>query len=61
MTPEDVHFGRVPRIIEARQEVLLTGYERHPERFKGRIPRPMEVPAEVWINKPSPVSDGVIH
>jgi hypothetical protein len=38
-----------------------TAYERHPERFKGRIPRPMEVPAEVWINKPSPVSYGGIH
>ena len=61
MTPEDVHYGRASRILEARQEVLLSAYERHPERFKGKIPKPMEVPAEVWINKPSPVRDGGIH
>jgi putative transposase len=61
ITPEDVHYGRAPHIIKARQEVLLKAYEKHPERFKGKIPRPMEVPAEVWINKPSLVSDGGIH
>jgi putative transposase len=61
MTPEDVHYGRAPAILEVRQKVLRSAYERHPERFKGRIPRPMEVPAEVWINKPSLVSDGGIH
>jgi putative transposase len=61
MTPEDVHYGRAPHIIKARQEVLLGAYERHPERFKGRIPKPDPLPAEVWINKPSPVRDGGIH
>jgi len=61
MTPEDVHYGRAPHIIKARQEVLLGAYERHPERFKGRIPKPDPLPAEVWINKPSPVCDGGIH
>ena len=49
------------RIIEARRDVLLAAYEKHPERFKGRIPKPMSLPDEVWINKPSPVSDGGIH
>lgn len=35
LIPEDVHYGRAPRIPGARQEVLLSAYERHPERFKG--------------------------
>ena len=28
-------------------------YERRPERFKGRMPKPMLLPDAVWINKPS--------
>lgn len=61
LTPEDVHYGRAPRIIAARQAALLAAYETHPERFKGRIPKPMPLPREVWINKPSPTSDGELH
>ena len=61
LPPEDVHYGRAPRIIEAREVVLLAAYERHPERFKGKIPKPMSLPEEVWINKPLSVSDGEIH
>jgi len=61
LTPEDVHYGKAPRILEARQEVLLSAYERHPERFKGRIPKPDPLPDAVWINRPSPASDGGIH
>ncbi len=61
LTPEDVHYGRAAYIIEARGEVLMDAYERHPERFKGRMPKPMLLPDAVWINKPSPASDGVIH
>ncbi len=61
LTPEDVHYGKAPRILEARQEVLLSAYEHHPERFKGRIPKPDPLPDAVWINRPSPASDGGIH
>ncbi len=61
LTPEDVHYGRALRIIEARQEVLLSAYEKHPERFRGRIPKPDPLPDAVWINKPSQASDGGIH
>jgi putative transposase len=61
LTPEDVHYGRASRIIEAREEVLLAAYGRHPERFKGKVPKPIPLPREVWINKPSPTSDGEIH
>ena len=61
LTPEDVHYGRAASIIEARKEALMAAYEKHPERFKGRIPKPMLLPDAVWINKPSPASDGEIH
>ena len=52
LTPEDVHYGRAARIMEDREQVLMAAYERHPERFKGRIPKPMLLPDAVWINKP---------
>jgi putative transposase len=61
LTPVDVHYGRAPQIIEARQEVLAAAYGRRPERFKGRPPKPMAVPAEAWINKPLPANDGEVH
>ena len=61
LTPEDVHYGRASRILEDRKDVLRVAYEKHPERFKGRIPTPAPLPDAVWINKPSPVSDGEVH
>ena len=61
LTPEDVHYGRAASIVEARKEALLAAYGKHPERFKGKIPKPMLLPDAVWINKPSPASDGGIH
>ena len=61
LTPEDVHYGRASRILEDRKDVLRVAYEKHPERFKGRIPTPASLPDAVWINKPSPASDGEVH
>jgi len=61
LTPEDVHYGRAAHIIEARKEVLLTAYGKHPKRFKGKIPKPMLLPNAVWINKPSLKSEEEIH
>jgi putative transposase len=61
ITPEDVHYGRAVRIVEDRKEVLMAAYERHPERFRGRIPKPLPVPDTVWINKPVLKSDGDVH
>jgi putative transposase len=61
LTPEDVHYGKASRIIEDRKDVLRIAYEKHPERFKGRMPVPASLPDAVWINKPSPVSDGELH
>jgi putative transposase len=52
LTPEDVHYGRAEKIIQARTRVLEAAYEKHPGRFKGNVPKAMPLPEAVWINKP---------
>ena len=52
VTPEDLHYGRAPQIIEARARVLDKAYQAHPERFVRRQPVPQPVPTTVWINPP---------
>ena len=47
--------------MEDRKGVLRAAYEKHPERFKGRMPKPALLLDAVWINKPSPTSDGEVH
>jgi putative transposase len=60
-TPEDAHYGRADTVIQARTEVLQAAYACHPERFKGRMPKPGSLPGAVWINKPLSTSDEEIH
>ncbi len=52
MTPEDVHLGRVFRVMAQRQRVLGEASRRWPERFT-RKPVATAPPAEVWINPPA--------
>jgi putative transposase len=52
LTPEDVHYGRGPRMTEARQGVLDAAYIRHPERFVRKGPEAPALPEAVWINPP---------
>jgi putative transposase len=52
MTPHDVHYGLAEERRCRRAEVLAEAYRRHPERFVRGMPRPAELPKEVWINKP---------
>lgn len=52
MTPESVHYGRAEEIFMARSVVLAGAYEKHPNRFKGKMPKPPALPQAVWINKP---------
>ena len=62
LIPEDVHYGRAEQIIKEREKVLKMAFEKHPNRFKGKVPKPMALPKAVWINKPLPnKSDSVIH
>jgi putative transposase len=54
MTPEVVHYGRAPRVIAQRQNVLDLAHQSHPERFVRKAPTAPELPAAVWINPPPP-------
>jgi len=57
LTPESVHYGWCTEIIEARAEVLLQAFQANPQRFKGKKPKPPELPQAAWINRPKP-ADG---
>jgi putative transposase len=52
MTPHDVHYGLAEARRFRRAEILAEAYARHPERFVRGMPRPADLPREVWINKP---------
>jgi len=53
LTPETVHYGRAPAIIDARAATLRAAFEANPLRFKGKLPRPPALPQAVWINPPT--------
>jgi len=53
LTPQDVHYGRAPQILETRAAALNAAFEAHPERFKGKRPAPTPLPEAVWINPPA--------
>ena len=52
MTPSDVHHGRAPEVIRARQQVLDAAWQAHPERFVRKHPQPPQLPQAAWINRP---------
>jgi putative transposase len=52
MTPAVVHEGRAATMRDARQQVLMTAYTAHPERFVRKPPQPPILPHAVWINPP---------
>jgi len=52
MTPAMIHHGQPSKILADRQVVLNAAYAAHPERFVRKPPKPPELPAQVWINKP---------
>ncbi len=52
MTPAVVHLGTAAAIHEQRAQVLQTAYGAHPQRFKGKLPTPPELPTVVGINLP---------
>ena len=56
LTPEQVHLGRAPEVIEHRQNVLAAAYAARPDRFAGGPPRAAKLPVEVWINRALPVT-----
>lgn len=56
LRPEDVHYGRGPRLVDARQHVLDAAYAQHPERFVRKAPQAPQLPEAVWINPPDRVN-----
>jgi putative transposase len=56
LTPEDVHYGRGPQRVKARQQALDTAYRNHPERFVKKRPQAPQLPEAVWINPPARVA-----
>ncbi len=63
MTPATVHLGQAPALQQQRAKVLAAAYRAHPERFKGKIPTPPELPTVVGINLPTPTTQPkeIIH
>ena len=52
LTPESVHYGYYPGVLQNRQVTLASAYNRHPERFVKGTPIVDHLQNEVWINKP---------
>ena len=61
LTPAMVHYGQAAAVMTQRQAVLDAAFQAHPERFVRRPPRTPDLPAEVWINKPSRSSEEKSH
>ena len=53
LTPHEVHHGLAVQRVEQRSGVLAAAYAAHPERFPRGLPKPPQLPTEVWINKPA--------
>jgi len=47
-----VHHGEVEVVRNARRAVLLSAYEKHPERFVRKAPEPPTIAAVTYINPP---------
>lgn len=61
MTPSDVHHGFAELKHGLRSDVLEAAFVAHPERFKGRVPTPPDLPKAAWINKPCKTSDAPLN
>ena len=61
LTPEQVQFGLSQQIVKERETVLRKAYQRHPDRFKKEVPKPLPLPESAWINKPLSKSEEVLH
>jgi putative transposase len=59
-TPYSMHIGTAPAIQDRRQAVLNAACAANPRRFTRR-PRPPELPAAAWINKPVTEPDITQH
>ena len=60
MTPEQVHYGLAQEVYKDRCQVLLERLRKNPQRFKGKQPKPHELPKAAWINKPRAKNETLI-
>ena len=51
LTPQLVHFFRVPEVIESRRKVLATAQSARSDRFVDRPPTAAKFAAAGWINR----------
>jgi putative transposase len=64
LTPEMLHYGQARQVLMARDAVMTTAYQAHPERFVHGAPSPIAMPKAAWINpRPSTktTSDEPLH
>jgi putative transposase len=54
LTPQVVHYGLAPTVLDSRKATLAAAYDAHPERFVRHPPVPPPLPSAVWINPPLP-------
>ena len=52
LTPADIHPHRTQAVLQNRQRVLQTAYQKTPQRFVKGLPFPPQPPQAVWINPP---------
>lgn len=52
MTPAVMHNGDAKDVLTNRNRVLVNAFDKHPSRFKNKIPTAMGLPDAAWINKP---------
>ena len=52
MTPDQVHYGQADAVHAARQVTLDAAFNKNPERFVRKEPRPPAKPIATWINPP---------
>lgn len=58
LPPAVVHSGQAPEVLAKRQATLDAAYAAHPERFPRGRPQVAQLPTEVGINLPRPVTVG---
>lgn len=52
LTPSAVHHGEAANLLDARRKTLDEAAQRHPGRFKGKLPKFPSLQKAVWINLP---------
>lgn len=63
LTPESVHHGYYPGVLQNREATLTSAYNRDPGRFVKGTPIVDQLQNAVWINKPDqpPLSQSVAN